>query len=51
MFWFTILIWITVAIVVILPVISKLSGEGKLTDFLVGLCLSAPFLAIALILG
>ncbi|WP_286687219.1 hypothetical protein [Acinetobacter sp. GWC1_38_13] len=51
MIWFSILIWATVAIVVILPVISKFSGDGKLTDFLVGLCLSAPFLFIALILG
>jgi hypothetical protein len=51
MLWFTILIWATVAIVVILPVISKLSGEGKLTDFLVGVCLSCPFFVIALILG
>lgn len=51
MTWFTIFIWATVAIVVILPVIIKLSGDGKLTDFLVGLCLSSPFLFIALILG
>jgi hypothetical protein len=50
MTWFTILILATVAIVAILPVISKLSGYGKLTDFLVGLCLSAPFLFIGLIL-
>jgi hypothetical protein len=33
MTWFTILILATVAIVAILPVISKLSGYGKLTDF------------------